>query len=175
MLCRGRVLRPLPCPARRLGSISERRLSKPSAVTTPAATSSQSAVSISAFSFPVPRTISAKKDGPDRPWGQFNCRAYILLVLCHLRLASRRMARNCAVAGQQLLRRSAARGLQPCCSRFLRSRLWKSHRRPAAESLDQSREATLQQKECSALKRGIDSNSTRGYCCPVDGRKGWLK
>ena len=33
-------LRPLPCPARRLGSISDRRLSNPSAVTSPAATSS---------------------------------------------------------------------------------------------------------------------------------------
>ena len=49
-LCRGRGVRPLPCPARRLGSISERRLSKPSAVTSPAATSSQSPVSTSAFS-----------------------------------------------------------------------------------------------------------------------------
>ena len=53
-----------PVPARRFGSINERRLSKPSAVTTPAATSSQSAVSISAFNFSVPRTMSAKNDAP---------------------------------------------------------------------------------------------------------------
>ncbi len=52
VLCRGRDVRPLPCPARRLGSISERRLSKPSAVISPPATSSHSAVSISAFSLP---------------------------------------------------------------------------------------------------------------------------
>ncbi len=42
-------LRPLPCPARRRGSISARRLSKPSAVSRPAATNSQSAVSTSDF------------------------------------------------------------------------------------------------------------------------------
>jgi len=52
------------CPARRLGSMSERRLSNPSAVTRPAATSSHRAVSISAFNFPLPRTMSAKKDAP---------------------------------------------------------------------------------------------------------------
>src|SRR6185437_5283468 len=63
-LWRGRLLLPLPCPARRLGSIRARRLSKPSAVTRPAATSSHKAVSISAFSLLVPRTISAKNDAP---------------------------------------------------------------------------------------------------------------
>src|SRR5712692_6304585 len=36
-LCRGRTLRPRPCPARRLGSIKARKLSKPSAVIMPAA------------------------------------------------------------------------------------------------------------------------------------------
>ena len=62
--CLGRAVRPWPCPARRLGSISERRLSKPSAVTIPAATNSHKAVSTSDFSLPVPRTISAKRQAP---------------------------------------------------------------------------------------------------------------
>ena len=43
---------------------SARILSKPSAVIMPAVTSSHSAVSTSAFSFPVPRTISAKNEAP---------------------------------------------------------------------------------------------------------------
>src|SRR5208337_966793 len=39
VLWRGRALRPFPWPARRLGSMRARRLSKPSAVKSPAATS----------------------------------------------------------------------------------------------------------------------------------------
>ena len=62
--CRGRCARPRPSPARRLGSIKARRLSTPFAVTKPAATSSQSAVSISDFNRRVPRTRSAKNEAP---------------------------------------------------------------------------------------------------------------
>ena len=63
-LSRGRTVRPLPWPDRRLGSISARRLSKPSAVIMPAATSSQRSASTSDFSFRVPRTMSAKNNAP---------------------------------------------------------------------------------------------------------------
>ena len=59
----GRDVRP-PSSALRFGSISDRRLSKPSAVTNPPATNSQSAVSTSDFNLLVPRTISVKKDAP---------------------------------------------------------------------------------------------------------------
>ena len=62
-VARARV-RPVPWPARRLGSISARRLSKPSAVSIPAVTSSHRAVSTSALSLPVPRTMSGKKEAP---------------------------------------------------------------------------------------------------------------
>ena len=44
--------------------MSDRRLSKPSAVTRPAATSSHSAASISAFRCLVPRTMSGKNEAP---------------------------------------------------------------------------------------------------------------
>jgi hypothetical protein len=40
--------------------------------------------------------------------------------------------------------------------------LWKSHGRPAAESLEQGQSAALQQEECTAPKTGIDSSSTGG-------------
>src|SRR5882762_9908004 len=63
-LWRGRMVRPEPCPERRFGSMRARRLSKPSAVTRPAATSSQSPVSTSALSLPVPLTTSMKNDAP---------------------------------------------------------------------------------------------------------------
>ena len=71
-LCRGRRARPLTF---RRGAMSVRRLSKPSAVTTPAATSSHRAVSTSALSLPVPRTISAKKDAPRCLRNSNTCRA----------------------------------------------------------------------------------------------------
>ncbi len=72
------TLCPSPGPSRRLGLISERRLSKPSAVTIPAATNSHSAVSISAFSLPVPRTMSAKNDAPRRRKNSSTARALSL-------------------------------------------------------------------------------------------------
>ena len=59
--CRGRVRRPRPSPRRRLGSISARRFSKPSAVTRPAATSSHNASSVSLGSRLAARARSAKK------------------------------------------------------------------------------------------------------------------
>ena len=68
-------VRPLPCPARRLGSMRERRLSKPSAVTIPPATNSHSAVSTSDFNLPVPRTMSAKNEAPRWRRNSSTCRA----------------------------------------------------------------------------------------------------
>ena len=62
--CRGRALRPFPSPRLRFGSTSERRFSKPSAVTNPAATSSQSPSSTSLDSRPVARVRSGKNDAP---------------------------------------------------------------------------------------------------------------
>jgi hypothetical protein len=61
---RGRASLPRPSPRRRLGSTSDRRFSKPSAVTNPAATSSHSPSSTSLASRPVARTKSAKNDAP---------------------------------------------------------------------------------------------------------------
>ncbi len=57
---RGRTVRarPVLVPARRLGSIRARRLSKPSAVTNPAVTSSQRAVSTSDLRRLLARTMS---------------------------------------------------------------------------------------------------------------------
>ena len=83
-LSRGRKVRPLPWPDRRLGSISARRLSKPSAVIMPAATSSQRSASTSDFSFRVPRTMSAKNNAPrltSRSRTSFALRLNPLLVI----------------------------------------------------------------------------------------------
>ena len=63
---RGRACRPRPSPRRRLGSIRARRLSKPSPVTSPAATSSHNASSTSLARRPVARARSAKNDAPRR-------------------------------------------------------------------------------------------------------------
>src|SRR5262249_52266811 len=62
--CRGRISLGAPGTVLRSGLISARKFWKPSAVTSPAATSSQRAVSTSAFSLPVARTISAKNEAP---------------------------------------------------------------------------------------------------------------
>ena len=79
---------------RRLGSISERRLSKPSAVTRPAATSSHSAVSTSAFSLPVPRTMSAKNDAPRWRRNSSTCRASVAQATRFRLLGARMLGRH---------------------------------------------------------------------------------
>ena len=64
--CLGIFKRELPSPRRRFGSIRARRFSKPSAVTSPAAASSQSASSTWLVSCPVALTNSGRNEAPRR-------------------------------------------------------------------------------------------------------------